>query len=130
MWQRSGFLGDVFSIFGRHGISIDLVSTSESNVTVSLDTKANELDRDLMQLCLDELSRIARVNVIEPVASISIIGRNIHKVIPKLGVVMENFGEHRIYLISLSSSDLNLTFVVDQQQSVKLMARMHELLIE
>ncbi len=130
MWQRSGFLGDVFGIFGKHGISIDLVSTSESNVTVSLDAKANELDRDLMQLCLDELTRIARVNVIEPVASISIIGRNIHKVIPRLGVVIETFGENRIYLISLSSSDLNLTFVVDQKQSMKLMARMHELLID
>jgi len=130
MWQQSGFLGDVFGIFGRHGISIDLVSTSESNVTVSLDTKANEIDRELMQLCLDELSKIARINVIEPVASISIIGRNIHQVISKLGEVMESFGEHRIYLISLSSSDLNLTFVVDQEQSVKLMSRMHALLIE
>jgi len=130
MWQQSGFLGEVFSIFGRQGISIDLVSTSESNVTVSLDTKANELDRDLMQQCLDELSLIARVNVIEPVASISIVGRHIRRVIPRLGPVLESFGEHRIHLISLSSSDLNLTFVVDQEQSVRLMARMHELLVE
>ncbi|MFT5451486.1 MAG: diaminopimelate decarboxylase/aspartate kinase [Enterobacterales bacterium] len=130
MWQRSGFLGEVFGIFGRIGISIDLVSTSESNVTVSLDTKANELDRELMQQCLDELSLIARVKVIEPVASISIVGRHIRRVIPRLGPVLESFGEHRIHLISLSSSDLNLTFVVDQEQSARLMSRMHELLVE
>ncbi|MFT5520938.1 MAG: diaminopimelate decarboxylase/aspartate kinase [Enterobacterales bacterium] len=130
MWQRSGFLGEVFGIFGRIGISIDLVSTSESNVTVSLDTKSNELDRELMQQCLDELSLIARVKVIEPVASISIVGRHIRRVIPRLGPVLESFGEHRIHLISLSSSDLNLTFVVDQEQSARLMSRMHELLVE
>jgi len=130
MWQRSGFLGEVFGIFGQSGISIDLVSTSESNVTVSLDTKANELDRVLMQQCLDKLSAIARVKVIEPVASISIVGRHIRRVIPRLGPVLESFGEHRIHLISLSSSDLNLTFVVDQEQSARLMSRMHELLVE
>ncbi len=37
MWQQVGFLADVFAVFARHGFSIDLVSTSESNITVSLD---------------------------------------------------------------------------------------------
>lgn len=130
MWQQSGFLGDVFGIFSRYSISIDLVSTSETNVTVCFDSRSNELARDVMQQCLDELSEIATVKVIEPVASISIVGRHIRRVIPRLGPILESFGEHRIHQISLSSSDLNLTFVVDQDQSVRLMARMHELLVE
>jgi len=37
MWQQVGFLADVFAVFARHGLSIDLVATSETNVTVSLD---------------------------------------------------------------------------------------------
>ena len=130
MWQQSGFLGKVFGIFGSHNISIDLVSTSESNVTVSLDTKANELDQTILNACIDDLSKFSRVKVIKPVASISILGRNIRKVIPKLGLVLESLGGHQIYIISLSSSDLNLTFVVDQKSSDDLMSKMHELLID
>jgi aspartokinase len=44
MWHEVGFLADAFEVFKRHGVSIDLVSTSETNVTVSLDPAANSLD--------------------------------------------------------------------------------------
>ena len=37
MWHQVGFLADAFQMFKRHGLSVDLVSTSETNVTVSLD---------------------------------------------------------------------------------------------
>ncbi len=41
MWQEVGFLADAFRCFSDLGLSIDLVSTSESNVTVTLDPGAN-----------------------------------------------------------------------------------------
>ena len=44
MWQEVGFLSEVFARFSHHGLSIDSVSTSETNVTVSLDPTANALD--------------------------------------------------------------------------------------
>ena len=44
MWHEVGFLADAFQVFKRHGLSVDLVSTSETNVTVSLDPAANSLD--------------------------------------------------------------------------------------
>ena len=44
MWHQVGFLADAFQIFKREGLSVDLVSTSETNVTVSLDPTANTLD--------------------------------------------------------------------------------------
>ena len=43
MWHSVGFLADAFQVFKDHGISIDLVSTSETSVTVSLDPAANTL---------------------------------------------------------------------------------------
>ena len=39
MWHQPGFLADAFAIFKRHGLSVDLVSTSESSVTISLDPR-------------------------------------------------------------------------------------------
>lgn len=37
MWQQPGFLARAFGLFAQHGLSVDLVSTSQTNVTVSLD---------------------------------------------------------------------------------------------
>ena len=37
MWQQVGFLADVFERFKRNGLSVDLIGSSETNVTVSLD---------------------------------------------------------------------------------------------
>ena len=39
------FLADAFQVFKAHGLSVDLVSTSETSVTVSLDPAANTLDK-------------------------------------------------------------------------------------
>ncbi|HET9693381.1 MAG TPA: aspartate kinase, partial [Steroidobacteraceae bacterium] len=44
MWHQVGFLADAFAVFKEHGLSVDLVSTSETTVTVSLDPAANTLD--------------------------------------------------------------------------------------
>ena len=48
MWHQVGFMADAFAVFKEHGMSVDLVSTSETNVTVSLDPAANTLDGELL----------------------------------------------------------------------------------
>ena len=44
MWQQVGFLAEAFACFKAEGLSIDLVATSETSVTVSLDPAAAPLD--------------------------------------------------------------------------------------
>src|SRR5690606_31290989 len=48
MWQQVGFLADVFEIFKRHGLSIDLIGSAETNVTVSLDPSDNLVSSDVL----------------------------------------------------------------------------------
>ena len=85
MWHQVGFLADAFQIFKEHGMSVDLVSTSETNVTVSLDPAANTLDGALLSALVAELSRLCRVQVIGPCASVSLVGRNIRAILHQLG---------------------------------------------
>src|SRR5690606_31783012 len=66
MWQQVGFLAEAFDVFRRLGLSIDLVSTSETNVTVSLDSSANLLGSATLERLTEELSRLCRVSVIRP----------------------------------------------------------------
>ena len=72
---RSGFLADAFEIFKHHGLSVDLVSTSETNVTVSLDPSANTLDPVTSAAVTQRSAELCRVEIhwavrlIEPVGA-------------------------------------------------------------
>jgi diaminopimelate decarboxylase/aspartate kinase len=129
MWHQVGFLADAFQIFKAHGMSVDLVSTSETNVTVSLDPAANTLDPALLSALVADLERLCRVQVIGPCASVSLVGRNIRAILHRLGDAFELFAEQKIYLVTQAANDLNFTFVVDENQGERLVEQLHELLI-
>ena len=129
MWHQVGFLADAFQIFKQHGMSVDLVSTSETNVTVSLDPAANTLDNTMVAELVAGLSRLCRVQVIGPCASVSLVGRNIRAILHQLGGAFEFFEEQKIHLVSQAANDLNFTFVVDENQGDRLVEQLHELLI-
>ena len=129
MWHQVGFLADAFQVFKQHGMSVDLVSTSETNVTVSLDPAANSLDNTRLAALVADLSRLCRVQVIGPCASVSLVGRNIRAILHQLGGAFEFFEEQKIHLVSQAANDLNFTFVVDEDQGDRLVEQLHELLI-
>jgi diaminopimelate decarboxylase/aspartate kinase len=128
MWQEVGFLAEVFACFARHGLSIDSVSTSETNVTVSLDPSANALDAAVLQELQRDLARHCEPRLIAPTASLSLVGRGIRTILHELGPVLEAFEELKIHMVTQSASDLNLTFFVDEEQSERLVRQLHGLL--
>lgn len=130
MWQQVGFLADVFGAFKHHGFSVDLLSSSEFNVTLSLDSSARLRDRHELETLLSDLAAFGRAKVIEPCSAVSLVGHNIRTVLPQLGPTLEVFEAKQIYLMSLASNDLNLTFVVDESHAEKLCQKLHNLLIE
>src|SRR4051794_18346171 len=129
MWHQVGFMADAFAVFKEHGMSVDLVSTSETNVTVSLDPAANTLDGELLGKLQGDLSKLCNVRVIGPCASVSLVGRNIRAILHKLGDALALFEEQKVYLISQAANDLNFTFVVDENQGDRLVEQLHDLLI-
>jgi diaminopimelate decarboxylase/aspartate kinase len=128
MWQEVGFLARAFTVFARHGISIDSVSSSETNVTVSLDPGANVLDPSALDPLLRDLSPFCEPRVIAPTASLSLVGRGIRAILHELGPVLEAFEELKVHLVTQSASDLNLTFLVDEEASERLIRQLHGLL--
>jgi diaminopimelate decarboxylase/aspartate kinase len=128
MWQEVGFLAAIFTCFARHGFSIDAVSTSETNVTVSLDPGANVLAPEPLRLLLMDLSAHCEPRVIAPTASLSLVGRGIRAILHELGPVLEVFEELKVHLLTQAASDLNLTFFVDEEESERLVRQLHGLL--
>jgi len=130
MWQQVGFLSDVFALFKRHGLSVDLIGSAETNVTVSLDPTENLLDSDAVAALAADLEKICRVKVIAPCAAVTLVGRGMRSMLHRLSAVLAEFGQMRVHLISQSSNNLNLTFVVDEEALDGLLSRLHELLIK
>lgn len=129
MWHQVGFMADAFAIFKQHGLSVDLVSTSETSVTVSLDPAANTLDNRTLEALIADLSKLCRVEVIGPCAAVSLVGRNIRATLHRLGNALELFEEQRIYLVTQAANDLNITFVVDEEQGDRLVRRLHDVIV-
>jgi diaminopimelate decarboxylase/aspartate kinase len=125
MWHQAGFLADAFARFKRHGLSVDLVSTSETNVTISLDRTNNALDSSTLNALIQDLNEFCQASVIENCAFVSLVGRNIRSILHQLGSVLEIFEEQKIYLLSQAANDLNLTFVVDEDQADRLVRQLH-----
>jgi diaminopimelate decarboxylase/aspartate kinase len=130
MWHQVGFLADAFQIFKQHGLSVDLVSTSETNVTVSLDPTANTLDGAALERLTASLSELCRVQVLGPCASLSLLGQNIRGILHELGSAFELFQDQKIYLVTQAANDLNFTFVIDESQGDRLVQQLHERLIQ
>lgn len=128
MWQQSGFLAQIFEIFAKHHFSINLISTAECNVTVTLDGQAHP--RQDLQKLIDDLQQICKAKLIEPCSAISLIGHPIRRILPQLGASFELFNDQQIHLISLASNDLSLNIVVDESKADKLTQELHQLLID
>jgi diaminopimelate decarboxylase/aspartate kinase len=129
MWQQVGFLADVFAQFKKHGLSVDLIGSAETNVTVSLDPTENLLDSDAVAALAADLAKVCRVKVIAPCAAITLVGRGMRSMLHTLSTVLAEFGQLRVHLISQSSNNLNLTFVVDETVVDELLPHLHDLLI-
>lgn len=128
MWRRPGFLAEVFACFKACEVSVDLVSTSETNVTVSLDPDPG-LDQARLDRLRAALEPFCRVQIIENAAAVSLIGYGVRRVLHQLAPALEAFQDKPIRLVTQAANDLNFTVVVDEGEGRTLAARLHEDLI-
>jgi diaminopimelate decarboxylase/aspartate kinase len=129
MWQEVGFLARAFAVFSEHGVSVDLVSTSETNVTVSIDSADGMLEDDVQRALLADLEQLCRVRTITDCSAVSLVGRKIRTIFAKITPALEVFEEEKIHLMAQAANDLNLSFVVDQGQGPKLVRKLHASII-
>lgn len=130
MWQQAGFLADAFAVFKRHGFSVDLISTSESTVTVSLDPQfPAHADEIQMSAFLDDLTGLCKVRMHSDCVSISLVGNSIRTILGRLSAALDVFQDRHVYMVTQSANDLNLTLVVAPEHAVSLVRKLHQLLI-
>jgi diaminopimelate decarboxylase/aspartate kinase len=129
MWHEVGFLADAFAAFRKHGVSVDLVSTSETNVTVTIDAADDLAPANVLQALITDLEQLCRVRVVEDCAVVSLVGQKIRAILPRLGPALSAFEDENIHLVSQASNNLNLSFVIDAPQAPRLLAKLHSSII-
>ncbi|WP_105663004.1 lysine-sensitive aspartokinase 3 [Cronobacter dublinensis] len=132
MLHSRGFLAEVFSILARHNISVDLITTSEVSVALTLDTTGSTSTGDtlLTQVLLTELSSLCRVEVEENLALVALIGNDLSKA---CGVGKEVFGvmePFNIRMICYGASSHNLCFLVPGHEAEQVVQKLHHNLFE
>lgn len=132
MLHSRGFLAEVFGILARHNISVDLITTSEVSIALTLDTTGSTSTGDtlLTQSLLIELSELCRVEVEEDLALVAIIGNKLSRA---CGVVKEVFGvldPFNIRMICYGASSYNLCFLVPADQAEQVVQKLHQNLFE
>lgn len=132
MLHSRGFLVEVFTILARHNISVDLITTSEVSIALTLDTTGSTSTGDslLTQALLTELSSLCRVEVEEDLALVAIIG---NKLSQACGVGKEVFGvlePFNLRLICYGASSYNLCFLVPGSDAEQVVQTLHHNLFE
>lgn len=122
MLAQSGFLARLFEVFGRRGVSVDLVATAEVSVSLTV-----EADVPLKAL-LEDLSAFAKVEMHEGRAIIAAVGERL-KSTPGLGArLLSSLGDINVEMISMGANEINLSLVVRQEQAAEALRRLHRVL--
>jgi aspartate kinase len=118
MLMAHGFLRRMFEIFDRHEISVDMISTSEVSVSLTLDGIHN-LDE-----IVRELEEFASVRVETGQALVCLVGENIRHT---PGIAARTFGalKGNIRMISQGASEMNLGFVVSDKELPEVVEVLH-----
>ncbi len=120
MLMAHGFMSSIFEIFDRYQTSVDLVSTSEVSVSMTID-QVEHLE-DIHR----ELVRFAQVSIEENKAIVSLVGEKM-KSTP--GMPAKIFGfmtDIPIHLISQGASEINISFVIDESNLPIVINRLHD----
>lgn len=129
-WQGVGVIADVATCFKDNGLSIDALTSSQTNLVAALDPGANRLDDDRLAQLLDDLSRYCKPRLIRPVASVSLVGTGIRAIVHEWAVAFEHLRDQHIYMVSQAANDLSVTFIVNESSADELVRSLHEELFE
>ena len=124
MLEAYGFLRRVFEVFERYRTSIDVVTTSEVSVSVTID------DRRALDAIVADLSEFAEVSSEEGMAIVSAVGDGLRRD-PTLATRMLGALEGLpLVMVSQGGSRQNITVVVRDEDAAAAMERLHRRFFE
>jgi len=120
MLMAYGFLESIFSVFNKYATSVDLVSTSEVAVSLTIDN-TSKLDK-----IAAELSTFAEVSILEKQGIICIVGDQMRSTAGVADQIFHALREINLVMISQGASEINMSLVIDESQVDEAVRRLHK----
>lgn len=119
-----GFLRALFEVFEKHQTAVDVVTTSEVSVSLSIDdaSKLSEIKPELEQLGVVEIEEGRTI--------VSVIGEGLRNTPGIAARVFSVTTDINVSMISVGASSVNLTFMVDDQHATEVIRRLHRAYFE
>lgn len=119
MLLTEGFLRALFEVFERHRTSVDVVATSEVSVSLTVDEPTR------LEAIVSDLRAFGDVSVERSRGIVAVVGTAIADGGATMACALNAIGGVRVHMLSLSSSGINLTMVVDDDQVKPAIQRLH-----
>jgi diaminopimelate decarboxylase/aspartate kinase len=122
MWNNYGFVYDIFSVFKEFNVDINIINTSQFNITTTTD----EYDFNKLNSIKTKLEEKYNVELTFNNSIVSIVGNNI-RLNDNIGNIFKLTRDFNLITTSYSSNDMTLSFVIETQNSIKLAQQLHDL---
>jgi len=114
-----GFMSAIFQIFERYRTVVDVVTTSEVSVSLTLD------NTDSLDAVVADLNRIGSVEVERDQAVICLVGSGLRQTAGVAAQIFTAISDFNVSMISHGASGVNMTFVVDQSVVKDVITKLH-----
>jgi aspartate kinase len=115
-----GFLRALFEVFDKHRTVVDVVTTSEVSVSLSLD------DASALPAIVAELEQLGTVRVEKGRAIICVVGEGLRGTPGIAARVFSTISDINVTLISQGASSVNFTFAIEEEHVKEAVTRLHE----
>ncbi len=121
MLMAHGFLAHVFRVFEKFETAVDMVTTSEVSVSLTVD-KPGRLDEVIREIERKEVAEVSRRN---GQAIVCVVGEGIRHTDGISAKIFSALADIHIAMISLGASRLNVSFVVAEKDLDEVVRRLH-----
>jgi aspartate kinase len=119
MLLAHGFMRRIFEIFDENRTSVDVVATSEVSVSMTID------DATHLDALLGALTSLGDVSVERNRGIVALVGAGLGDSTATMAQALSALGTFKVHMVSLSSGGMNLTLIVDGDQVLEAMRRLH-----
>ena len=119
MLLAHGFLKSIFDVFDKHQCAIDMVSTSEISVSVTVDS------REALPAICTELRKIADVKYEGNKALVCLVGEDIRGQAGISGQVFSSISHINVRMISQGASEINMSFMINEEDVDEALRSLH-----
>ena len=129
-WQPVGFMSDVSHAFRTSGFSMDLLSSSSSEIRATVDMAAAPASEEAFMQLESDLEKACEVEKHSGLSCVSLVGTRVSRDLGRLGSMLEQFGTGRFHLTSHAADDTHLSFIVDADREEALVRQLHDTLFQ